>query len=88
MAQVTESLLREFEWALKAGRLPPITSNEFEQLIYAHRRYHELLFAVGNKYTGETRHETVLRYIRQAEAAGQRAADSASRSEPQEDADG
>jgi hypothetical protein len=30
-------------------------------------KYDELLFAVGNKYPGETRHETALRYIRQAE---------------------
>ena len=30
-------------------------------------KYHELLYAVGNKWPGETRHETALRYIRQAE---------------------
>jgi hypothetical protein len=30
-------------------------------------RYRELLFAVCNKHPNETRHETVLRYIRQAE---------------------
>jgi hypothetical protein len=29
--------------------------------------YHELLFAVGNKYEGESRHQTALRYIQQAE---------------------
>lgn len=29
--------------------------------------YHELLFAVGNKYSNESRHETALRYIRNAE---------------------
>jgi hypothetical protein len=32
--------------------------------------YEELLFAVGNKHPDETRHQTALRYIRQAEAAG------------------
>ena len=26
-------------------------------------KYHELLYAVGSKFGGETRHETVLRYI-------------------------
>lgn len=31
-------------------------------------KYHELLFAVGKKYPNETRHETALRYIQQAEA--------------------
>lgn len=29
--------------------------------------YNELLFAVGRKYPGETRHQTALRYIQQAE---------------------
>lgn len=29
--------------------------------------YRELLHAVSTKYPGETRHDTVLRYIRQAE---------------------
>ena len=31
------------------------------------KAYHELIFAVGNKHKGETRHETALRYIREAE---------------------
>lgn len=30
-------------------------------------QYHELIFAVSNKYPGETRHQTALRYIRNAE---------------------
>jgi hypothetical protein len=30
-------------------------------------KYNELLYAVGNKYPNETRHETALRYIRKAE---------------------
>ena len=29
--------------------------------------YHELIYAVSEKYPGETRHETALRYIREAE---------------------
>jgi hypothetical protein len=29
--------------------------------------YFELLFAVGHKHPGESRHQTALRYIRQAE---------------------
>jgi len=32
--------------------------------------YHELLFAVSNKYPDETRHQTALRYIRLAETTG------------------
>jgi hypothetical protein len=31
-------------------------------------KYHELLGAVENKFEGETRHETALRYIREREA--------------------
>jgi len=31
--------------------------------------YFELIYAVGNKHPGETRHQTALRYIRQAEMA-------------------
>ena len=31
------------------------------------RLYDALLYAVGNKYRDETRHETALRYIRNAE---------------------
>ena len=30
-------------------------------------KYYELLFSVGNKYKGETRHETALKYIKRAE---------------------
>ena len=30
-------------------------------------KYNELLFSVVNKYPNETRHETALRYIREAE---------------------
>jgi hypothetical protein len=30
-------------------------------------KYNELIYAVGNKYPNETRHETALRYIKQAE---------------------
>ena len=31
------------------------------------RKYEELLYAVGRKYEGESRHETALRYIRERE---------------------
>ncbi len=31
-------------------------------------KYYQLLFTVGNKYPGESRHETALRYIREREA--------------------
>jgi len=43
---------------------PAVSPVDIESL----RLYHELLLAVGEKYPGETRHETALRYIRQAEA--------------------
>ena len=31
-------------------------------------KYHELLYAVERKFPGETRHQTALRYIKEAEA--------------------
>ncbi len=37
-------------------------------------RYHELLYAVGNKYEGESRHQTALRYIQQSEVCDSAAA--------------
>ena len=30
-------------------------------------KYYELIFAVGNKYPNESRHDTALRYIRETE---------------------
>jgi hypothetical protein len=33
-------------------------------------KYHELIMAVGNAYPDETRHQTALRYIQQAEVSG------------------
>jgi hypothetical protein len=35
--------------------------------------YHELLYAVGKKWPGETRHQTALRYIQQAERGSDQA---------------
>jgi hypothetical protein len=49
--------------------------------LYTHQRkslsddlYNELMFAVGNKYPNETRHQTALRYILQAEKGDEKAA--------------
>jgi len=38
-----------------------------QQLAARQTLYHELLMAVESKWPGETRHQTALRYIRQAE---------------------
>lgn len=40
---------------------------ELRRLHEIEKQYHELLYAVGNKYEGESRHQTALRYIQQAE---------------------
>ena len=42
----------------------PAHNNESDAIL---QRYNELLFAVGQKYPNETRHQTALRYIQQAE---------------------
>jgi hypothetical protein len=36
-------------------------------------KYNELIMAVGNKYKGETRHQTALRYIKMAEESQDKA---------------
>lgn len=38
-----------------------------QRLAEMERRYNELLYAVGNKYENESRHETALRYIHERE---------------------
>lgn len=43
--------------------------------------YDQLLMAVGNKYPGESRHETALRYIQQAENIGTKAQAGVSKNE-------
>jgi hypothetical protein len=40
---------------------------ELRRLSAVESKYNELLFAVGSKRLGETRHDTALRYIKQAE---------------------
>jgi hypothetical protein len=38
-----------------------------QEVKIAREPYNELIMAVGNKYEGETRHQTALRYIKEAE---------------------
>lgn len=40
---------------------------KMDKLEILEKKYYELIMEVGNKYEGETRHQTALRYIRQAE---------------------
>jgi hypothetical protein len=42
-------------------------ASELRRLHAVEFKYNELLFAVGSKRVGETRHDTALRYIKQAE---------------------
>jgi tetratricopeptide (TPR) repeat protein len=41
---------------------------ELRRLHEVEKQYHELLYTVGNKYKDESRYQTALRYIQQAEA--------------------
>lgn len=43
--------------------------------------YEELIYAVGNKYEGESRHQTALRYIKRAEEVVERPAQAALKEE-------
>ncbi len=42
-------------------------AQEIEKLTSTQILYNELLYAVERKFDGESRHETALRYIREAE---------------------
>lgn len=45
-----------------------MTVSESEKLAYYKTRYQQLIGAVESKFPGESRHETALRYISQAES--------------------
>lgn len=57
-----------------------LPNGEVESFNWRHRlkdteeKYHELIYAVGIKTDGETRHQTALRYITQAETPSVNAA--------------
>jgi len=61
-------------WIYKAAEIPinrppppcPISPIKIHNDI--ENKYHELLFAVESKFPNETRHQTALRYIREAES--------------------
>jgi predicted nucleic acid-binding Zn-ribbon protein len=42
------------------------------EMVEIENKYQELIMAVGNKYPGETRHQTALRYIKNAEVGENR----------------
>jgi hypothetical protein len=54
-------------WA--AAREAAARMQERERRAEDLRKYEELLYAVAQKYPGETRHETALRYIKRAETS-------------------
>jgi hypothetical protein len=63
-------LLNVCQWQMKflqeqlRDRLAPRPEDAVRDL------YHELIYAVARAYPGESRHQTALRYIRQAEELG------------------
>lgn len=69
--------IRELRESLKEARKhAALLAGSFADAAFdrdeAKGNYHELLYAVGNAYPGETRHQTALRYIVEREArAGQ-----------------
>ena len=44
-----------------------ITTAKTQKELILQMKYDELIFAVGSKFPGETRHETALKYIKAAE---------------------
>lgn len=57
---------------------PPLNVGLNAELIKVKEKYNELLMAVQSKFPGETRHETALRYIRNAETGSNDACEEAS----------
>lgn len=51
------------------SRMAYYERNRQERHAELERKYNELIMAVGNKYPGETRHQTALRYIQERESA-------------------
>jgi len=51
-----------------AQNCTPQGASELKAMLEVKAKYYELIYAVGIKHPGETRHETALRYIKQAEA--------------------
>jgi hypothetical protein len=50
------------ETQVRQGAVQPVLRTEIEE------KYNELIMAVAKKFTNETRHETALRYINEAES--------------------
>uniref|UniRef100_A0A6M3KQZ9 Uncharacterized protein n=1 Tax=viral metagenome TaxID=1070528 RepID=A0A6M3KQZ9_9ZZZZ len=80
--EIDEETLRKNGWVRidkRLGMLPNIVDYiksmgyvklseiDLRELIDVKEKYYELIMSVGNKYAGETRHETALKYIKQAE---------------------
>ena len=62
-----DAIFLAFVWVIKEA-----LSSQRQRVVGVGKQYEELIMAVGNKYPGETRHQTALRYIRQAEQGVQR----------------
>ena len=62
-----KALLREAATALRDYERDSLAAKLEDAAEVDAARYHELLYAVQHKHSGETRHETALRYIQQAE---------------------
>ena len=60
-------------------------AEERERVVKVEEKYQELIMAVEKKYEGETRHETVLKYIRRAESNDYGEAGNSSLDKPDKD---
>jgi len=66
-------LARQLRWSMTSKRMRAALEAGIaaltQQPAAVDEKYSELIYAVSSKYPGESRHETALRYIRQAESA-------------------
>ncbi len=68
LAREKEQLTKQVEDGRYAYSVIKECNRELEEEnVVLKKDYYELIMAVGNKYEGETRHETALRYIFDAE---------------------
>ena len=66
-------------YLIKVNELNALIANspKADDVVKDAKLYQELIYNIGNKYPNETRHETALRYIRQAENQPDEAIDKA-----------
>ena len=62
-----DAVVNELLVPFASKQVAQVTAADKARIVELEAKYNELIYAVGNKHEGESRHETALRYIREAE---------------------